>query len=383
MDIDIATDAPPDVILDLFPNSIIVGLAFGVVIVVVGGYQFEVATFRRDIEYLDGRKPSAIAMSTPQEDATRRDFTINGMFFDPLEETIYDYVGGRADLKRGVIRTIGDPNERFIEDRLRMVRAVRFACRFGFAIDIDTQQAIVDNANTLFPAVAMERIWQELNKMAAGANFAHALVELHRLRLLPEIFPALAAIHLHDIKLWTAALSHMAAGTAPILALMVLFPSSTVDEKIEICRHLRTSNRDIALVQLEGECRHLSFHPEGASPQRWVHFYANKNAQEVIAAVASTLSDDERLPFLLGHAERQKQWAVHIGNVVNRMPVVTASHLAAQGIANGPQMGSLLKRAEALAIECDLVTAAPLVDLLLAEIRSENSPPLKILNKKR
>lgn len=121
-DIDIATDATPAQIMDLFPHTVLVGLAFGVVIVVSDGHQFEVATFRKDLHYADGRHPQGIEMSTPREDALRRDFTINGMFYDPIEELIHDFVHGQDDIRQGIIRTIGDPYERFFEDRLRMLR---------------------------------------------------------------------------------------------------------------------------------------------------------------------------------------------------------------------------------------------------------------------
>jgi poly(A) polymerase len=187
-DIDIATNAPPEKILDLFPCTILVGLAFGVIIVVIEGHQFEVATFRRDIGYDSGRRPNSIELADPEEDALRRDFTINGLFFDPLEERIIDYVGGIEDIKKRVIRTIGNADERFSEDRLRMIRAIRFAARFGFAIEEETQIGIALNADTLFPAVAMERIWQEFNKMVAYPHFDQALIEMHRLKLLPVIW---------------------------------------------------------------------------------------------------------------------------------------------------------------------------------------------------
>src|SRR5215469_3788554 len=114
-DIDIATKAPVDVIQRLFPKTIPVGLAFGIVIVVVEGHQFEVATFRKEKGYVDGRRPTHIESASPKEDALRRDFTINGLFWDPLTETLYDYVEGQKDLVSGIIRAIGDPHARFLE----------------------------------------------------------------------------------------------------------------------------------------------------------------------------------------------------------------------------------------------------------------------------
>lgn len=353
-DIDIATDAPPQVILDLFPNSLIVGLTFGVVIVVVGGHQFEVATFRRDIDYVDGRKPQAIALSSPREDALRRDFTINGMFYDPLEEKIYDYVGGHADIKKGIIRTIGNPNERFVEDRLRMIRAVRFACRFGFAIDPETQQGISENADTLFPAVAMERIWQELNKMAQGPAFDRALIELHRLKLLPEIFPSLKTAHFHDIRERAAAFIHFPYSCPTVLFLLALFPKASLEQKLDLCRALRTSNKEYALVKLEVRCREFAMRERSVSLVEWVYFYAEEHVQVVIESVAATLPVEQRDPFLERHKLRRESLAIHIGRVIKRKPLVNASELKALGVQEGRHMGALLKQAEYLAITHDL-----------------------------
>lgn len=352
-DIDIATDAPPQVILDLFPNSLIVGLTFGVVIVVVGGHQFEVATFRRDIDYIDGRKPQAIALSSPREDALRRDFTINGMFYDPLEDKVYDYVGGSDDIKKGIIRTIGNPNERFVEDRLRMIRAVRFACRFGFAIDNDTQQGISDNADTLLPAVAMERVWQELNKMAQGPAFDRALIELQRLKLLPEIFPSLRTAHFHDVKEQVAAFAQFPHSCPTILFLLVLFPNTSLEQKLDLCRALRTSNREIALVKLEARCREFMRRERNVNLVEWVYFYAEEHVQLVVESVAATLAKEDRDPFLEKHKLRRESLALHIDRVINRKPLVNSAELKALGVQEGRYMGALLKQAEFLAITQD------------------------------
>ncbi len=152
-EIDIATSAPPHIIQHLFPRTVAVGIQFGVIVVVLEGINFEVTTFRKDHPYQDGRHPEGVDYSTPEKDAERRDFTINGMFYDPLTEIIYDFVGGKEDLKRKVIRAIGNPHARFAEDRLRMIRAVRFAARLGFEIESETAKAIEEHAHHLFPAV--------------------------------------------------------------------------------------------------------------------------------------------------------------------------------------------------------------------------------------
>src|SRR5438046_5415834 len=126
-DIDIATDAHPKEVQKIFPRTYAVGAHFGVIVVLENGLQFEIATFRSDDVYLDGRRPSEVHFSSPEEDARRRDFTVNGMFFDPAKNELIDFVDGRTDLKAKLIRAIGDPTLRFSEDRLRMLRAIRFA----------------------------------------------------------------------------------------------------------------------------------------------------------------------------------------------------------------------------------------------------------------
>jgi poly(A) polymerase len=244
-DIDIATSAAPLEIMDLFPNTILVGLAFGVVIVVIEGHQFEVATFRKDLHYINGRKPEGIELSTPEEDALRRDFTINGLFYDPLEHIIHDYVHGIEDIKKGIIRTIGNPHERFFEDRLRMLRAFRFSARFGFAIDPVTQQAIKENANKFFPAVAMERVWQEFNKMASYPRFDQAIVEMHRLELLDEIFPELRGLHLKELRHFVSAYAHFPKSCPTILYLMELFPALSLEQKISNCLNFFTECKQL------------------------------------------------------------------------------------------------------------------------------------------
>ena len=254
-DIDIATNAPPEVILDLFPRTIAVGISFGVVVVLMEGHQFEVATFRRDVSYRNGRTPDEIELSTPYEDAMRRDFTINGMFYDPVEHLVHDFVKGAEDIKLGMVRTIGNPHERFYEDRLRMIRAVRFAARFGFVIDSETREAIRANANTLFPAVAMERVWQELVKMSKYPHFDLALIEMHRLELLQEIFPSLRPVHLHEIRQRVAHFAEFPKETPTILYLMMLFPDLAMNDVEPLCRALRVSGHEMRQAAFLVYCR--------------------------------------------------------------------------------------------------------------------------------
>jgi len=160
-DIDIATDARPEQVQKIFPRTYAVGAHFGVIVVLENGLQFEIATFRSDDVYLDGRRPSEVHFSSPEEDARRRDFTINGMFFDPPNDAVIDFVGGREDLAAGIVRAIGDPAQRFAEDRLRLLRAIRFATVLQFEIEPVTWDAIVHAAPGI-GEISAERIREEL-----------------------------------------------------------------------------------------------------------------------------------------------------------------------------------------------------------------------------
>lgn len=211
-DFDIATDAKPAKVEKLFPKTIPVGKKFGVIIVVEGGQQFQVATFRAEAEYRDGRRPEKVVFANAEADALRRDFTVNGLFYDPLTERIHDWVDGEKDLRARIIRTIGAPAERFGEDHLRMLRAVRFAARLNFEIEPETFAAIRALAPKI-KLISAERVRDELVKLFAppaseipvltpgvradkATNYspaARGLVLLRDSGLLEQILPELAA----------------------------------------------------------------------------------------------------------------------------------------------------------------------------------------------
>ena len=174
VDYDIATDARPDRIKSLFRSAIGVGESFGVVLVRRGDLVTEVATFRSDGEYSDGRRPDSVRFGDEQADAARRDFTINAIFEDPLDGTLIDYFGGQSDLDARTLRAVGDPDQRLSEDRLRVLRAVRFAARFDLEIESGTSAAIVRHAS-LLGSVSRERIGIELRKMLADPGRARAV----------------------------------------------------------------------------------------------------------------------------------------------------------------------------------------------------------------
>src|SRR5437762_5685317 len=187
-DFDVATSARPEEVQRLFAHTIAVGAQFGVMLVVEGDVRVEVATFRADEAYLDGRHPSSVRFTTPEEDAARRDFTINGMFEDPVTGEVLDFVGGRRDLERRIVRAIGDPRRRFAEDRLRLVRAVRFAARLGFAVEPETAAAIREMAPAIH-AVSAERVGEEIVKILTEGAARRGFELASELGLLGEVLP--------------------------------------------------------------------------------------------------------------------------------------------------------------------------------------------------
>ncbi|MDP9003835.1 MAG: CCA tRNA nucleotidyltransferase [Verrucomicrobiota bacterium] len=192
-DIDIATDARPDDVEKIFSRTYAVGAHFGVIVVLENGLQFEVATFRSDGAYLDGRRPAEVHFATAKEDAARRDFTINGMFFDPEANEVIDLVGGRADLERQLIRAIGDPAQRFAEDRLRMLRAVRFATVLGFEIEPATWDAVVAHAPSI-NEISAERIREELVRIFMSPHRVRGWDLLDASGLMRLVLPELDAM---------------------------------------------------------------------------------------------------------------------------------------------------------------------------------------------
>ncbi len=287
-DYDVATDATPDRVQQLFPHSLAVGAKFGVIVVTEDSEsgiaaQVEVATFRSDVSYSDGRHPDQVVYSdSPQEDAKRRDFTINALFLDPETQEILDFVGGRDDLRAGIIRAIGRPADRFREDKLRMVRAVRFAARFRYAIESATFTAIVKSAPDVLE-VSAERLRDELTKILTEGAARHGFELLDETRLLPEVLPEIARMkgveqppQFHpEGDVWTHTLimiDGLRTGCSPTLAWGVLLhdvgkpstftppsgPNGRIrfDEHVEvgtrmaeeICRRFRFSNDDTAQI---------------------------------------------------------------------------------------------------------------------------------------
>jgi putative nucleotidyltransferase with HDIG domain len=379
-DFDIATTATPEEIQRLFPATIPVGAQFGVVIVVEDGHNFEVATFRSDVGYEDGRRPNAVRYGTPEDDARRRDFTVNGMFYDPLAGEVIDYVGGRADLERKLIRSIGDPRQRFAEDKLRLLRAVRFAANLGFEIEEHTFATVRDMAGQIH-IVSVERIRDELIKIFTRAHAGRGLELLDASGLLKEVLPEVAAMkgveqppEFHpegDVFQHTKLmLDALPANPSEVLAFAVLLHDVGKPPTFErapdrirfnehdrigaemaerILRRLRFSNEQIEKIVL-CVAEHMRF--------QFVQEMRPAKLKRILARETFPVELElHRLDCATSHRnlenyEYLKQKAAELPpEVVKPAPLITGHDLLALGLKPGPLVGRILREVEEAQLE--------------------------------
>ena len=276
-EIDIATSASPQEIEQLFPKTIPVGKQFGVIVVVQDTNNYEVTTFRKEADYVDGRHPTQVSFTDAQHDVERRDFTVNALFFNPFTEEVIDYVKGREDLERKLIRTVGPPKSRFQEDKLRLLRALRLACQLDFEIEQESYQQVKEHASQL-TQVSWERIRDEVLKILTGPDPSRGLKLMFDSGILEVILPEIAAMHgvqqppeFHpegDVFVHTCLMFELSQKRSENLSLAILLhdvgkpPTFTIKERIrfdghadlgakmaeEICRRLRISNQQIEEV---------------------------------------------------------------------------------------------------------------------------------------
>ncbi len=336
-DYDVATSATPRQVKRLFQHVLLIGAKFGVAMVIVHRRKVEVTTFRSDVSYSDGRHPDAVRFSDPRQDALRRDFTINGMFYDPLTEKVVDYVGGRRDLVRRIIRTIGRPEQRFTEDYLRMMRAVRFAMRLDFRVEKHTAEAIRQHAGKIV-SISGERIFDELNKILAAPSATAALRKLHETELVQAILPELFA----QPALWPEALRRvesLAQKSSTDLILGALLANLPTRQIRKIVRRWGASNqrRD----QLCFYSQHLSDWQTAATLplcafKRWMASGYFKN-------LCALWRFEERKAT--GHMTHSRQIARRARSItpnqISPRPWVTGGDLIRMGLTEGPRLGKI------------------------------------------
>jgi poly(A) polymerase len=424
-DYDVTTDATPSEVMRIFPETYAVGAQFGVVLVplpqailqaqISGDAEasearenesehpnvVEVATFRSDIGYSDGRHPDQVRYSTdPREDVQRRDFTINGLLLDPISNEVLDYVGGRKDLDTGIIRAIGDPEQRFTEDKLRMLRAARFAARFGYEIEPSTFAAIQKLAPEIYQ-VSRERVRDELTKMLTEGHARDALLLLDETGLLPQVLPEISAmkgveqppqfhpegdVFVHTLLLLQN-LPHPCPRTLAWGALLhdVGKPSTfrVAPERIRFDGHV-----EVGVAMAERICRQLRF--------------SNDDTEQILALVAnhmrfadvtrmkeSTLKRFLRLPQFEEHLElhrldcqsshgdltsynftRDKLEATPPENI-RPAPLVTGEDLIAAGYTPGPRFKEILSSVEDSQLEGKLASKEQAMDYVSRNFPAE------------
>lgn len=349
-DIDIATDATVETIQSLFKKTIPLGIAFGIVVVVIEKASFEVATFRKDLKYLDGRRPEEVVFCSAEEDALRRDFTLNGLFYDPIKQKIHDYVGGQKDIQKGLIKAIGEPSLRFKEDRLRMIRAARFAARFGFTIEEETQKAIRQHAKELFPSVSIERIYQELKKMQKRF-FDRGINYLWTLGLLKVIFPQLDSLSQKEFEQILEIFKKLDSTTPLIIELIIILKIENEPSLENLAEYLKVSNQELKIGTHYLKLQSLA--TKETNKQVWAHFLSAEQADACLNAYSMTLEAERQKNFLNEISDLKKRLEKHILRIQLGKPLIQSADLIKYGIEPGPRMGELLTRAEKIVIESD------------------------------
>ena len=361
-DIDIATSAHPEEVMGLFPRSIAVGAQFGVVRVLIREHEFEVATFRSDMQYVDGRRPEGVLLhNSPEEDAQRRDFTINGLFYDPVQKRVYDFVEGEKDIRRKVIRAIGCPVSRFREDRLRLVRAIRFKNTLRFTIEKATWKAICAEAPLVVPAVSPERIWQELTKMKRV--LAPSLRDMKRSNLLDAIFPPLKQCSDKELEERFAEIEKY-AGSSLIGALCLLFQEEQASCLGSIVETFHLSKKEKKVVEL---FQQFGMFRKKLSKIALVRLYAHPEWEEYAAAAATGRKNPTE--FLRRHKKAASRLSFWVAQVQENSYFVTGQDLEKLGVRPGPEMGKLLHQAFELSVNLRLKNK----EKILRALRSETS----------
>jgi poly(A) polymerase len=398
-DYDVATDATPWQVMEIFPETYAVGEQFGVVLVPVASIAsdvcaqsssksscVEVATFRSDIGYSDGRHPDEVRFSKdPREDVARRDFTINGMMLDPVSGEVLDFVGGREDLAAGLIRTIGDPERRFGEDKLRMLRAVRFASRFEYAIDPATFAAIKKLAEQI-KVVSLERIREELTRMLTEGHGRRAFLLLDESRLLQHVLPEISVmkgvqqppefhpegdVFVHTLLLldylpqpcpmtlaWGALLHDVGKpATFRVAPDRIRFDNHVeVGVKIaeQICRRLRFSNDETELI-LALVDNHMRFMDAMKMKQSTLKRFMRlpEFGEHMALHRADCLASHRNLTTYEWIREKQKETPPEN---MRPSPLVTGDDLIAEGHAPGPKFRDILNAVEDAQLEGRLPT---------------------------
>jgi poly(A) polymerase len=364
-DHDLATSAHPDELCQLFPNAITVGKAFGVIKVPVSGSvaHLEIATFREDVEYNDHRHPKKVRFTDAVEDAKRRDFTINALYYDPKTARILDPTNGMKDLEQGVVRAIGDPDERFREDALRLLRAVRFTTRFSFKLDSKTTDAVKERAK-LLPKVSSERIRDELTAMWTGRSSANSLMLLSQLGLLNQVLPEVDQIRLKDPVIWAHSVKVLSSleKQNPVRSLSLVWAALLIDvgrfsEKldapelaVEIANRMKMSRAEINEIELL-LANHLKFREVFQMREATLQRFLREPYFDDLLALhrADASATDGNLAYYEFCVSRLKTIRAEVGSEAPKL--VDGTDLIQLGLKPGPDFSNILRVIEDLSLE--------------------------------
>ncbi len=342
-DFDVATSARPEQVRELFGHkrTLAIGAAFGVISILGGKGRepIEVATFRSDGAYIDGRHPTEVTFTTAEEDAERRDFTINGLFYDPLDKKLIDYVGGEQDLRAGILRAIGDPAARFAEDKLRMLRAVRFATTFGLVIDEATLAAIRAMAAEV-EVVSAERIGSELRKMLQHPNRSRGVLLLHETGLMRPLLPALAELPKQEEPTWLALLDCLQAiesDSLPVAFAALLSSMGDLQAVRDQGRRFRFTNKEIERTGWLVEKLAIIADAVSLPWPQLQRLLVHEGAGELLTLATTTWGADHAGVQL---SRERLGWPAE---KLNPEPLLTGDDLVAHGLRPGKYFGDLLE----------------------------------------
>jgi poly(A) polymerase len=337
-DYDIATSALPEQIAKIFPRTEGIGAQFGVVLVIYKGHPFEVATFRSDEAYIDGRRPTGVVFTDAKQDVLRRDFTINGLLYDPVEKRVIDYVNGQADIQAKLVRAIGDPRARFEEDKLRILRAVRFGARLGYTIERETWEAVRAMAPKIHQ-VSSERIRDELERILTEGQAARGVAMLEDSGLRREILPELQLTdHLERC------LKMLKPRIEPDFAMAVLLHETPVGQVQSIVERLKFSRAQMhhIVALLENFPRFYQVPTMSISALkrffRLVRFDDHLELAHIHGAAAG--EDLKGYSYAL---RKREEWT---DDDIAPKPLITGEDLIAGGLMPGPLFKEILTRVE-------------------------------------
>ena len=355
-DYDIATSAHPEQIVKMFPRTQSIGAQFGVVLVIQRGHPFEVATFRSDEAYVDGRRPTGVVFTDAKQDVLRRDFTINGLLYDPVTEDVIDYVTGQADIQAKIVRAIGDPHARFEEDKLRILRAIRFGARLGYTIEPATWDAVRAMAPKNHQ-VSSERIREELTRILTEGQAARGFRMLEECGLRAEIIPELE---------WTnhigKSLELLPKGSEPDFATGVLLHHTAVADVQRIIERLKFSRAEmhhiVALV--ENLPRFSEVHQMPMSTLKRFFRLDRFDDHLDLARIHAATAGGEFESYAYARRKRD-EWTCE---EIWPEPLVTGNDLIEMGYPPGPRFKEVLTRVEDEQLEGRLTSREAALDFV-------------------